>query len=181
MSGSFSYYLETRLLQLVFNGVPYVPGGMWVGLFTSQPSPSAPGTELSGNGYARPTVAFTLVTTTPPPSASNNITLQWPPATAAWGQLVGAGLFDAFTGGNMLAQGILVSPTDGITPQPVQINQGDIFLFPMGAITVGFAVATTGAPSHRAQLASQPVLRPLVPRVVRAPRQVRARPNWIGA
>jgi hypothetical protein len=163
MSGSFSYYLETQLLGLVFNGTPYVPGSLFAALFTSAPSPSAPGTELAGNGYLRVSAAFSTVAGTPP-ATGNTSAMQYPAATADWGILVAAGLFDLVSGGNMIAQGLLVDPTDGVTPRPVTIVQGDIFLFPPGGIQISFAMAAA-PPAVPFQLARSVLgLRPQVMR-----------------
>ena len=63
---SFSDYLEDKLLNHVFAGASYTaPTTIYVGLHTTANTDAAAGTELSGNGYARQTVAFTVSGTSP--------------------------------------------------------------------------------------------------------------------
>ena len=58
---SFSNYLEDAVLNHVFGGSSYTaPTTLYVALFTSAPSDTGGGTEVSGGAYARQTGAFTV-------------------------------------------------------------------------------------------------------------------------
>lgn len=161
--GSFSYQLEFQLLQAVFNGLTYPISPNWIALFTTMPTPSAPGTEVTGGGYTRQMLSFDPVYSGPPPYTQNSVIIQWPAATASWGTLVAAGIFNQGSAGTMQAQGLLVDPADGVTPRPVTIGQGDVFRFPQAAIVVGFA-----QPGSATGISALPLLR-LAPQILRPP------------
>ena len=83
----------------------YKTGGTaYLGLFTLSPGESTPGTEVSGNGYARQAVTFGTVSGG---SMSNSADIEFDPATGTWGTVNSWGLFDASTGGNLVWYGAL--------------------------------------------------------------------------
>lgn len=130
--GSFSDYLENKLLDHVFGGTAYsAPGTLYLGLFTAAPSDSGGGTEVSGNGYAR--------------KAVTNNTTNWPNASGgskavgaaqefaaanggSWGTITHFGIFDASSAGNLLAWGALTASK--------AIADADVFRFDAGNITI---------------------------------------------
>lgn len=118
---SFSNYLENKVLDHVFGGVAYTaPTTLYVGLFTTDPGEAGTGTEVSGGSYARQTIAFTVTAS----QASNTAAVEFPTATASWGTITYAAIYDAASGGNMLAYGALtISKT---------IDSGDVFRIPTG-------------------------------------------------
>jgi hypothetical protein len=118
---SFSNYLENKVLDHVFGGVAYTaPAALYVGLFTSDPGETGSGTEVSGGSYARQTIAFTVTGS----QASNSAAVEFPTATASWGTITYAAIYDALSGGNLLASGALtISKT---------IDSGDVFRIPAG-------------------------------------------------
>lgn len=133
---SFSDYLEGKVLNHVFGGTSYTaPTTLYVGVFTSASSDSAAGTEVSGNGYARQSVAFT-VSGTSPTTASSSAAVEFPEATGSWGTVTYAGVFDALTGGNMLAHAQLTDPADFTTALPKTISSGDILRISAGNLKV---------------------------------------------
>ena len=133
---SFSDYLEGKVLNHVFGGTSYTaPATLYVGVFTSASSDSAAGTEVSGNGYARQSVAFT-VSGTSPTTASSSAAVEFPEATGSWGTVTYAGVFDALTGGNMLAHAQLTDPADFTTALPKTIGTGDILRISAGNLKV---------------------------------------------
>lgn len=111
---SFSDYLEDALLDHVFGSADYTPPlVLYVALFTAAPTDAGGGTEVSGGAYAR---AIVTNNTTNFPAASggsksNGIEIAFPQATALWGDVVAVGIFDASTGGNMLAWADITSQT----------------------------------------------------------------------
>jgi len=133
---SFSDYLEDKILDHVFGGSAYTaPTTLYVGLFTSAASDSAAGTEISGNGYARQTAAFT-VSGTSPTTAASSANIEFPEATGSWGTVTYAGVFDALTSGNMLAYAELTDPSDFTTPLSKVISTGDILRINAGNLKV---------------------------------------------
>lgn len=133
---SFSDYLEDKVLNHVFGGTSYTaPTTLYVGVFTSAASDTGPGTEVSGNGYARQSVAFT-VSGTSPTTASSSAAVEFPEATGSWGTVTYAGVFDAVSGGNMLAWAELTDPADFVTALPKAITTGDILRISAGNLKV---------------------------------------------
>lgn len=130
MAGSFSDYLEDKVLKHVFTNTAYTsPTTLYVALFTVAPSDTGGGTEVStsGTAYARQAMGFT-VSGTSPTQATNSSTVEWSTATASWGTVVAAAVFDASSGGNMLAWADLTSNKT--------ISAGDVFRFPASSFTV---------------------------------------------
>jgi hypothetical protein len=118
---SFSNYLENKVLDHVFGGVAYTaPATLYVGLFTSSPGETGSGTEVSGGSYARQTIAFTVTGS----QASNTAAVEFPTATASWGTITFAAIYDALSGGNLLAYGALTTSKT--------IDNGDVFRIPTG-------------------------------------------------
>jgi len=99
----FSDYLEDKVLDHVFGGNAYTaPSTLYVALYTSAPSDTGGGTEVSGGGYVRQTATFT-VSGTNPTTASNTGAIEYPTATANYGTVTSVGIFDASSSGNLLA------------------------------------------------------------------------------
>ena len=122
---SFSDYLETKVLDHVFAGTAYTaPSTLYVALFTAAPSDSGGGTEVSGGGYARQTIAFT----TSGDTTSNNAAIEFPTATANYGSVTHVGIFDASTAGNLMAHAALTSAKS--------IETGDVFRIPSGDLDI---------------------------------------------
>lgn len=117
MTDAKTDYLEDAILDHVLRNTAYSsPAGIWVGLFTTMPADDGTGgVEVSGGSYARQAVTFSA------PSAgqvANSGLITFPLATASWGTILGMGLFDALTVGNLLYYGTLTaSKTVGIGDQ----------------------------------------------------------------
>ena len=119
-------YFGNRILDHMLRGQAYTPPAtVWVGLFTQMPTADQPGTEVSGGGYARQPAAFSAAVNR---EIVNSADLQFPTATADWGTVVGFGLFDAETGGNLLVFASLSTPKNVLT--------GDQPYFPAGELSV---------------------------------------------
>jgi hypothetical protein len=90
---SFSNTYETIVLQWTFTNTSVTrPTAWYVALFTSDPGEASGGTELSGNGYARQSVAFTVTNDL----ATNSAAIEFPVDGSAWE--IGSGVFDATAG-----------------------------------------------------------------------------------
>lgn len=129
-------FLEAALRNHLFRGVAYTaPATLYVALFTSAPSDTGGGTEVSGGAYARVGVAASTANWSAV-SATDGLcdnlnTLTFPTATANWGTVTHAALFDAATGGNMLVWMPLDTPTT--------VNSGLAATLPPGQLAVTFA------------------------------------------
>jgi hypothetical protein len=139
---ALSNYLENKILDNLFRATAYTPPTtLYIALFTSAPSDTGPGTEVSGGSYAR--VAVTSATTAwngthgnttgassgTSGTISNANTIAFPTPTAAWGSITHVGIFDAASGGNLLIWGALNTAKT--------VNNGDPApTFAAGALTV---------------------------------------------
>ena len=122
---SFSNYLENKLLLHTFGATAYTaPTTLYLAIHTTNPAEDNTGTEVSGSAYARQTVAFTVTTST----ASNTAAVEFPTATGSWGTLTHVGVYDALTGGNLLAYAALT--TSKI------IGTNDVFRVPAGDLDI---------------------------------------------
>jgi hypothetical protein len=120
MANNLTDYAEKKLLDHVLGVASYtMPATVYLALFTSDPTETGvAGTEVSGNGYARQSIAFTA-TTSGTGATSNSGTVTFPAATASWGTITHIGLMDASTVGNMLWYGPLTTSK--------AVNTGDQF------------------------------------------------------
>lgn len=131
MAGSFSDYLEDKVLKHVFTNTAYTaPSTLYVGLYTVAPTDAGGGTEVSGGSYARQTGTFT-VSGSNPTQAANSVAVEFPTATSNWGTIVAAAVFDASTSGNMLAWADLTANKT--------ISSGDVFRFPISSFVITLA------------------------------------------
>ena len=138
----FTNYLEDKIINHLFgddtgaSGADHytAPTTWYIGLQTATPSDSAGGTEVSGGAYARQSVAWTLQTGGTA-QASNTAALTWPAATSDWGTVTHAGVYDAVSGGNLVAYETLTK-TDFSTANPKTVNTGDIFKIDAGNVKV---------------------------------------------
>lgn len=101
--GAMSNYLENKLLNHVLRGVSYTaPDKVYVALYTSDPTDTDIGVEVSGGSYERCEVTFTSPVAG---EVSNATDIFFPEATANWGEVTHFGIRDAATGGNLLFHG----------------------------------------------------------------------------
>ena len=128
---AMSDYLENKIIDHILRGTPYTApsGNVCIALMTTTPSDTGGGTEVSGGNYARANVAASLagwtgtqggpgaVSSGTSGFANNASTITFNTPTANWGVVNGFGMFDAFTGGNLLFYGALTIPKT--------INNGD--------------------------------------------------------
>jgi hypothetical protein len=117
--------LENSVLDAILGGsTTYMPDPIYIGLMTSEPNDDGTGVvEPSGGSYARVSVANNL-TQWPAASGgqkSNANAIEFPTATAAWGVITHYGIFNAVSGGNLLAFGALTVSKD--------VQDTDIFSF----------------------------------------------------
>lgn len=128
---AMSDYLENKIIDHILRGTPYTApsGNVCIGLFTTTPVDAGGGTEVSGNNYIRANVAASLsgwtgtqggsgaVSSGSSGFANNAAPIIFPAPTGNWGVIQGFGMYDSFTGGNLLFYGALSIPKT--------INNGD--------------------------------------------------------
>ena len=116
MANAMSDYLEAKLLSWLTQGaaMPTAPTNVYCGLFTVLPADTgtsgapADGTEVTAaNGYARVAIStsggFSAISASSTKQhATNASTVTFPQATGSWGTIVGYGLWDASSAGNLL-------------------------------------------------------------------------------
>lgn len=134
-------FMENKLVDFLFRGQALGitgasaaagtgPTSLYIGLFTTNPTDSTAGTEVTGGSYARVTVSSALANWAGTQSAgsttassgtggttSNNGVITFPAPTANWGVVTGWGIFDATTAGNLLIYSALTTSKT--------INNGD--------------------------------------------------------
>ena len=124
---SLSNTFETTVLTwLLTSSAATRPTAWYVALFTSNPAEDASGTEVStsGTAYARQSVTFTVSGNT----ASNSAAIEFPTATASYGTVTHVGVFDASSGGNLIAYAALTTSK--------AIDTGDVMRIPASDLDV---------------------------------------------
>lgn len=114
-AGALTDFAENKLIDYLFRAqASSLPATWYVGLFTTCPTDSTAGTEVTGGSYARVSVTSSLANWAGTQSAgsttastgtggttSNNGAITFPSPTANWGTVECWGLFDASTSGNL--------------------------------------------------------------------------------
>lgn len=136
MAGSFTNYLELKLLDHLFGSTAYsVPTSLWLGLSTADPGEDGSGVaEPSGNAYAR--VEIENDTDAWEAAAldeglgtkENKVDFTFAKATGAWGTITHFFLADQASGGNILASGSLTVAQEVITDNILKFPAGDLVI-----------------------------------------------------
>jgi hypothetical protein len=122
----FSDYLENKVLDHVLRNVSYSsPTTVFVGLYTSNPTDTNSGTEVTGGSYARQSLS---VTTASAGVVTSSADVTFPQCTASWGSVGFIGILDAVTSGNLLMHTALTTAKT--------IDTGDILKITTGNLTV---------------------------------------------
>jgi hypothetical protein len=123
---SFSNTFETHVLQYVFTTTSVTrPTAWYVGLFTADPTDTGSGaTEITGNNYSRVSATFTVSGN----AATTSAAVEFAAATGSWGTISHIGIFDAASGGNLIAHSALTASK--------AIASGDVFRIPTGDIDI---------------------------------------------
>lgn len=126
---SFSDYLENALLDHVFGSTTFTkPAGLHVALMTTAAADAGGGTEVStsGTGYTRRTATFTTSGTNPTRSR-NAATVTFGPFTADLpAPVVGFAVYDAASGGNLLAHGTFTVGRTYLNGDSATFNVNDL-------------------------------------------------------
>jgi len=131
--GSFTDYLENKLLDHVFGGGDYSrPATVYIALSTTTITDAGGNmTEPSGNNYSR--VSVTNNPTNWPAASggakANGTAFTFPTASGSWGQVIDFAIMDHITAGtNMLGYGTLTTPKT--------IDSGDTASFAIGDLDI---------------------------------------------
>ena len=129
--GSKTDFLENELLDHVLRGDTYTaPTGVWSALFTVIPSDTTGGTEVTTatSLYTRVTTTFSTAGLTAAGQSVNSGAVNFGTVTAGDSiGIVGWGLLDASTAGNLLYWATVATTT---------LQVGDQATFPAGNITI---------------------------------------------
>lgn len=127
--GSFADYWENEILDHVFGKGSYTPPTIYVGLSTADPTDDGSGlVEPTGNAYARVSTLAADWNVASGGALDNANDITFSEATGSWGTITHFALFDAATGGNMLAHGALSASK--------AIGSGDVAKFAAGDLDV---------------------------------------------
>lgn len=102
---SMSDYLENAVLNVLRGtAFPGVAANYYAALYSAAPSDAGGGTEIAVGAYARVAISPVAGSWSAPAGAgtSNVAAITFPQATAAYPEVVAAGLLDASTAGNLL-------------------------------------------------------------------------------
>jgi len=123
---------EKLLLDfLMTTGTVTRPTAWYIALYTSAPSDSGGGTEVSGGGYARKTVAWDAAAT-PGGTTQNSGVVTWTASGASFGTVTHIGIHSASSGsGNLLWHGAMTASKT--------VNDGDTLEFAAGNIDLAIA------------------------------------------
>lgn len=93
-------YLDNAFLNSALRNTPYTsPTTVYVALFTTAPTVSGGGVEVTGGSYARQSVTWNVPSNG---STSSTADVVFPVASADWGNVVAFAIFDSSVAGNML-------------------------------------------------------------------------------
>lgn len=122
---SASDFLENKVLATALTGGAYTGAAtVYAALYSVGPTEGGTTTELSGSGYSRKAVTFSVTGNV----ATNTADITFGPASANWSTAVGWAIVDASTGGNILFQDTL--------PSSVTVNSGKSLVFKTGKINI---------------------------------------------
>jgi hypothetical protein len=140
-AGALTDYAENKVVDALIRAQSIgAPATWYVALYTTCPTDSTSGTEVTGGSYARVAVtagltqwagtqaaASTTASSGTGGTTSNNATITFPTPSAGWGTVLCWGLTDASTAGNIWIFSTLTTSKT--------INSGDAVSFAAAAAT----------------------------------------------
>ncbi len=127
--GSFSDFLELKLLDHLFGKNTYLSPTISVALSTADPLDTGAGlAEPVGNNYSRVLTAEDDWHDAVAGLIDNHTAITFPEASGSWGTITHFALMDANVAGNVLLSGALT------VPKP--ISSGDTLSFPAGNLDI---------------------------------------------
>jgi hypothetical protein len=130
---ALSSYAERKVLDHLFKNTSYTSPNAYIGLFTTNPTDSASGSEVaSAYSYARIQIDNKMgsaTTGTDNSTITNTSNITFAAANGgSFGLVTHIGIFDNSTGGNLLAYGQLAASK--------QIDDGDTFQISTGNLSI---------------------------------------------
>lgn len=125
-TGALTNYLENKVLDHSLGKTSYTMPTTYLALYTTAPTDSSAGTEVSGGSYARQALSTALGAASGGSSTTSS-DITFPTASASWGTVVAVGVCDASTAGNVLWYGTLDTSK--------AVGSGDVFKISSGQIT----------------------------------------------
>lgn len=123
MAGASDYLEDNILDHITGNATFSAPGTLYLALFTSDLADDGSGTEVSGSGYSRQTVAFGSSSSG---LASNTGAVSFTATGGDFGEVTDVGIFDASSGGNLLFRGKLAPTREVLDGQTLTFAIGDV-------------------------------------------------------
>ena len=151
---AMSDYLEEKLLNHVLRNTAYTPATtVYVGLSTGSFGDDNSGTELSGNGYARQSIAFDAASGG---VSDNTAAVDFPAATGSQGTITHFGLFDASSGGMATLEELDAFGNMDSLDSFGTLEQLDNLVLHSASGAVSIAVTTTGGATRIQQASGTP-------------------------
>lgn len=127
--GSFSNYLENKVLDHIVGKASYTAPTAYLALSTADPlDTGASIAEPSGNGYARKSTAAGDWNSAASGSISNANDITFAAASGSWGTITHFAIFDSLTTGNMLLHGQLTVQKAVSNGDTVKFAAGDLVI-----------------------------------------------------
>ena len=121
---ALSDYAENKLLDHLLGTTTYTaPTTVYIGLATASFTDANSSVELTGNNYARKSIAFADAASG---ATDNTSAVEFNAATGSWGSVGFFGLFDQSTGGNLLLHGAFENPKTIASGDVLKIDAGDL-------------------------------------------------------
>jgi hypothetical protein len=123
---SFSNAKAAEILNNEFRSDP-----VYLALYTSNPTGADTGAEVSGGGYARQEITFSVPALEDgKETIKNSAKVEFPVATADWGTVTHIGIRDAATAGALIAFAALQTPRTILTGDRfvIDLNNGVVKL-----------------------------------------------------
>lgn len=131
VAGGLSNYVKNGMLNHIFGGVPFnVIPIMYAGYATTIPTDAVPGSEPSGNGYARSQFNndTNMFPVTSQGQKTNGLKLEFPEATGSQGTASHVQFFDSPSGGNYLGRYALPVAMSVVLNSIPEIGLGTILI-----------------------------------------------------
>jgi hypothetical protein len=124
-----SDFLENEVLDHVTGKGSYTMPTPYLALFTTLPGEDGTGgVEVSGGSYARQAASGAVWNTAAAGSIDTASDITFPTASASWGTVVGVGLYDASTVGNLLWYGAVGTSKAIDNGDTAKVTAGDLTL-----------------------------------------------------
>ena len=126
---SYANYLENKILDHIFDDPAFTPpANVFIALYTATPNDAGGGTEATFGSYARQSTGAADWNAASGGSKTNANIITFPESTSGSETITHFGLFDAASGGNLLAYGALTAGQ--------LVTSGSTLKFTAGNLTV---------------------------------------------